>query len=1237
LSCESRDSEIIKKTANLARFSVNNPAITFVFLILVMVAGYFSYNSLPQRKDPDVPVRQAAIQVPWPGNRPEDIELQITKKVEEVCGANKNVKKVESTVQPGLSITYFELDENIRDSAKEFDDIGIKLANVGYQLPPGAGPVIYIKDFGDTSALMLTVASPPITDLEIQVRARPIADAILSVRKSRPPGNGENSYSVIFCHPGKADENYMAQALADAGLYAQRTGLSRGVRILKGEGFAGLDFVSRADRQTLEAGLWEYTEKYLKPDETNPDSWMPVLVQDTGELQEKLRGVAPDKYTYREMDDFTRVIADGLRTIPSATTVDRKGVLGEAVYLQYSQDRLAAYGLNPARLSSLISARNIPGGTGALQSQGQNVYFQTGGQFQSENEIRDMVIDQANGAPLYLRDVLTVTRSYKLPARYLNFLTWRDGSGRWRRSRAVTLSVQMKPGRKIQEFGRDVDTRIEDLRKQVPSDLVIVRTSDQPRQVRENIELFNTALMEAIILVVFVSLVGFWDWRSAFLMAVSIPITLLMTYAGMKLMGLDLQQISIGSLIIALGLLVDNPVVAGDSIKVAMSSGHSSETAAWLGPTKLLKAITFATLTNIAAYMPLAFLPGDAGKFLFSLPLVIGTSLVASVVVAQSFVPVIGRYLLKPQGEISIEDLRSRGLTKYYYRFATFCVHHRWRVLGVAAVLLVAGLLLASRLPTQMFPDDLQYMCTVDVNLGSNATFSLTSVKAVEAEKVAMDVADQLGRDIDSGKVSGGGEGSRAKGPVRVLEGICTFVGGGGPRFWFSIQPELSKQSYAQLVIECTDKHYTNLLVPRLQKALMERVPGARIDVRKLQSGTSFKTPLEFYVTGPDDDWARLLGISGRILNVMRSKPGAMSVRDDWGEPVESIDVTPDPAKASLVGITSSDVARSIASSLDGLPVGTLMEGQYSIPIIARLRSQDRAELTGMANLYVYSSATGQRVPLGQIVSGKLKFAPFFIQRRNFHHCVKPGAFPMPGVITSVLYGQVWPSVRKIEMPAGYAIEAGGEREKQDEQFPALAKAMLISVVLIFVCLVLQFKSAMKPFVVFAAVPFGIVGALFGLILTGLPFGFMAFFGVASLIGVIVSHIIVLFDYVEEMHAQGKPIMEAVVDAGIARLRPVLITVAATVIALFPLAAHGGPLWQPLCYTQIGGLSLATLVTLVIVPTLYCIFVLDLKLVKWDVAGAALPPGGTGEAKEEPVEAKEESGQMEGGSPQKPS
>ena len=735
------------------------------------------------------------------------------------------------------------------------------------------------------------------------------------------------------------------------------------------------------------------------------------------------------------------------------------------------------------------------------------------------------------------------------------------------------------------------------MRPQLPPDLIVERTSDQPRQVNELVTLLMGSLWEAIALVVIVALVGFWDWRAAMLMAASIPLTLALTFGIVKIMGIDIQQVSIATLIIALGLLVDMPVVAGDGIKRALGQGSPRSLASWMGPSKLAKAIIFATITNVVAYLPFLMLTGDTYFFLYSLPVVMSVTLVASVIVSFTFIPLVAYYLIKPpkQVEEPMSERRKHGFAGFYYRVGDFALQHRWAVFAGSLSILAVGWLFMSRLHPQFFPKDLSYLSYVDVWLPPDAPLAATNAVADKAEAVIRAEAERFGEE------------HHAK---DVLKALTTFIGGGGPRFWFSVDPERRQLNYAQILVEVSDKHFTNELVGPLQTALSREVPGARIDIRQLETGKPVGIPISIRISGADT--GVLHRLSSELQAIFRAQSSATRVRDDWGEPTMTVRLKVDPDRANLSGVTNLDVALSSAASVNGLTVSTYREADKQIPIAVRQRMEDRAGISDIQNSYVYSMTTNKRVPLTQVSKVTTEMTIPKIKRRNQFRTVTVSAFPIPGVLPSQVLTPLMPKIEEFQknLPPGYFLEIGGEYEEQVKGFKQLSVVMAVSVALIYIALVLQFRNAIKPLLVFAAIPYGMAGAMAGLAIMGQPFGFMGFLGVASLVGVIVSHVIVLFDFIEEAHQRGEPLREALLDAGIVRLRPVMITVGATVLGLVPLAMHGGPLWEPLCYAQIGGLTLATFITLLLVPVMYSIFVLDLKLIRWEkeedaaVAGA---------------------------------
>src|SRR5215813_13182605 len=643
----------------------------------------------------------------------------------------------------------------------------------------------------DTRPLSFTLASPPVSDIDIALRARSVRKAVEQLRRTLGANVPQPRVSIVVSFP----QSIAIEEIKSSFRLVDQLGVSAGVfqdpHMFQGPGFIGLDFSSKSDDAALREWGNRIMQERFHRSQIHPDSWRPAFIRDPNEAEAKLSEVAGEKYSYRELDDFTALIQRTLQGTPEVSKVDRSGVLAEKVYLDYSQQRLAEYGVQPGDLSRILAARNntLPGGT--LEVDNKNVTLDPSGKFENERAIGDVIIGTASGpsnSPVYLRDLVDISRAYESPARYLNYITWQDKNGAWRRSRAVTLAVQMRDGQQIAQFGKSVDEKLAAVRSYLPDDLIIARTSDQPLQVKENIDLFMGALYEAIILVVVVSLIGFWEWRSAVLMAISIPITLAMTFGMMHILGIDIQQVSVATLIIALGLLVDDPVVAGDSIKRDLAIGHPSTVASWLGPTKLATAIMFATITNILAYIPFLLLTGTMGEFMYSLPIVMACSLVASRLASMTFVPLLGYYLLRPgnKREKPIELRRTTGFTGWYARVAKDAMQHRWKVFAGSLAFLAIGVVLMTQLKTSFMPEDVQYWSYIDVWLPNDASLDATNRTAQQVEQIVRAEAENFAqKHADKhGKTD------------YVLKSVTTFVGGGGPRFWFSVSPQLQQLNY---------------------------------------------------------------------------------------------------------------------------------------------------------------------------------------------------------------------------------------------------------------------------------------------------------------------------------------------------------------------------------------------------------------------------------------------------------
>jgi multidrug efflux pump subunit AcrB len=593
-------------------------------------------------------------------------------------------------------------------------------------------------------------------------------------------------------------------------------------------------------------------------------------------------------------------------------------------------------------------------------------------------------------------------------------------------------------------------------------------------------------------------------------------------------------------------------------------------------------------VTNIVSYLPFLLLPGDTGKFLYSLPVVISVSLLAALLVSMTFVPLISSFLLESKTETPIEERRRRGFTGWYFRTAQKAIQHRKLCLSASLVVLVAGGIVFSTLKPQFFPKDLQYFSYIDVWLPEDAPVSATSEVAERAESIVRRVAKEYGESHP--------QHGHAK---DVLVSMTTFVGGGGPRFWSSATPEDRQTNYAQIILRTKDDHDTTPLLSLLQPEFDKQIPGAIIDTRTLETGKPVGIPVQVRISG--EDLPRLRAEAEKLKQIFRGIPTAARVRDDWGDPTVKEVMRVDVDRANLAHVTNADVSNSVDAALHGITAGILRDGYKQIPIIGRMRMQERAQLSDLHSLYVFSAQDTPPVPLGQVTTISLQPVVPKIRRFDQYRTVTVQCWPTQGHLPSEVIAAAMPKLKAFEnqLPAGFALRFAGEYKEQVSGFGDLATVLAICVCAIYLALLAQFKHAVKPLIVFAAIPYGVVGAIISLAITGQPFGFMAFLGIISLIGVIVSHIIVLFEFIEERREEGEDLETALSDAGILRLRPVMITVSATVIALFPLAAHGGPLWEPLCYAQIGGLTIATFITLGLVPVLYSFVVLDLKLIQW--------------------------------------
>ncbi len=1197
----SKHAENKTESGGIAQFCVEHREVSWLALIAVLVWGGIAYTKLGQQEDPTIPQRTAMLVTVFPGATASKVEELVAKPLERKISELKSIEEIKSTSRPGIStMTIKQLPGSTARIDQEWDKVRAKIFEV--QLPEGARQPWLNTDFGNTITLLFGLVSPPITDAECVARANILRQTLAELRKGI---SSTNHAAVAAFFPPSISQSYRETVRGRFETAIRAANLAKDVRAIQGQSFILVDLETSARRADIERFTADFTRTITGTDRElfHPDFTQPILLMGDEDPLPQIRASAPPRYSYRTLELLARDFEDTLKQVESVGKVTKVAIVQEAVYLLFSDANIAGYGLTPETVMGLIGARNavIPGGT--MRTEGRNFPVQLSGEYKTERDMLGTMVGMNRaGAPVYLRDAFEVRRMYESPIPYQVDVLGRINEGRGvhaasandlhasakrlegraaelDKRRAVMVAVEMRDGKIIRHFNEDVMKVVETMKARMPEGLEFRVLSDQPTAVEHRIHHFVKCFIEAVVIVIIVGLF-LMDWRSALVLATAVPLTVAMTLIGMQLLHIPLQQISIASLIIALGMLVDVPVVASDGINRELHRGEPRLRAAWLGPLHLRHPMVFGTLINIFAFLPLLLLSGDKGEFMKSLPIVITISLLAALLVSVTFTPLISYYVLRGQkGFDEGGEVRSFFLFRYVDK-ALMAVLPHYRaalenslkrpllVLGIGYSVLAASCLLVPFLGSQFFPPAERSQLLVDIELPSSD--SLASMRTTVDQAVAL--------------IKGHEEVSSA----------AVFSGGTAPRFYYNVEPKEPANYLAQILINTRHADDVEPLLVKLRQELDQSVPGARCVVKQLEQGPPVKEPIQIRISGENLDKLRLL--ADQVATELRGA-GGYHVFDDLGLRMPNIQIDIDQDRANSLGLNNRQIGNVAQASFTGLKVTELREGDRLIPVLIRGRIEDRSEAEKIRGLYV-QTPDGKSVPFESFAT--LKVQPEFVTIPHYNQLrtVTVKAYAPFGELPSQILNRARAGIAKIKLEPGYELKFAGEDEELRKNKAEMGLVMQISLALIALTMVLQFSSVIKSVVVMLTVPLGLIGAVLGLFITHSPLGFMALLAMVSLAGVMVSHIIVLSDFIEEARARGLPLEQALVQAGLARLRPVLVTVLATVGGLIPLFLTGGALWHPLTAVHIVGLLLATVLTLVMLPTLYYVFCAKLRFIK---------------------------------------
>jgi multidrug efflux pump subunit AcrB len=719
----------------------------------------------------------------------------------------------------------------------------------------------------------------------------------------------------------------------------------------------------------------------------------------------------------------------------------------------------------------------------------------------------------------------------------------------------------MRKGENVVKMGRAVRAVLDRFRTSLPSGLALEVLHDSPRQVDERVGSFMRNLLEGLAIVV-LCMGLFMGLRAALISATAIPLSVLCALALMPLSAIDLELVSIAAFIVALGMLVDDNIIVVDNIDVKLREGLPPAEAAALGTGELTAPVIVGTLGNIFAFFPMLLLTRETGAYIRSLPLVLSFSLGASMLIAFTVAPLAARVLMRGPITRSGATRTTGRSAELYRRFLRSCLRHRALVVLASLASLAGAALLLLAVGFSFFPDAERDQLTVDLWLKEG-----TSIE--ETERIARQAEADLRRDAE-------------------VVSTLTYVGTGGPRFYITLMPELQTSNFAQIMVNTRSAEAAPGVVDRFNARARTRYPGARVFARKLVMGMPIEAPVALRLSGPELAMLRRLG--GEVQDILRATRGTDQVRDNLGEDIPTLHVEVDAERASRIGVTHTDVALAFLSTHQGLELTRFTEEDKEIPIVLRLREEER-RASGLAALPVASSITGEKVPLGSVAKVEPRFGPGVIRHHNGRRCLTVLAWTSGGRLANDVVKDAWPRLEALRLPPGYRLEIAGEKEEMDRAFFELLIVFAVILALLLGLLVIQLRKLSRVLVVLVAVPLSLVGAALGLYLGGYSFSFMAFLGVVSLAGMVIKNGVVWLEFVERARDAGRPREEAVVEAGIARLRPILLTAATTLGGLLPLGLFGGVLFEPMAWAMIAGLGLATVLTLIVVPVFYTLIV----------------------------------------------
>ena len=858
-----------------------------------------------------------------------------------------------------------------------------------------------------------------------------------------------------------------------------------------------------------------------------------------------------DGFSLPDLKHVAEDVRERLLTVPGVGKVVLVGQQQEQVNIEVSYRKLAELGLTLPEVFDAVRRENSVVAGGFVDTAHDRIRVRTQPALQAAEALAALPLN-ARGRLLRLGDIAAISRGVADPP---------ASTMRYNGRPALGIGVSMADGGNMLALGRLVAARMAEVAPSLPLGVQVGRLHDQSEVVALDVGEFEQSFLEALAIVLAVSFISL-GWRTGIVVAISVPLVLAGVFVGMKLWGIDLQRISLGAMVIALGLLVDDAIIAVETMVVKLEQGWDRVRAGSFAYTSTAMPMLTGTLVTAAGYLPVGLAQSSTGEYTQDIFRVVGLALVLSWVVAVLFVPLLGATLLpRPAAHRPGHDVYGGRAYRGLARVVGWCVRRRWAVIGLTVLAFGASIAGFTRVPQQFFPASDRLEVLVDMRLPEGASFAATASEVARLEAL---LAQQPG-----------------------VTSYAAYTGTGTPRFFLAFAPELDQPNYAQVVINTPGIPEREAVLRALTAALDRGdFPDVRLRPTRLELGPPVGYPVQFRVTGPDP--AQLRVIAADVQRAMRGSPALHNVGTSWGQMGKQASVVLDQDKARLLGLSSEAVATTLQTLQQGATVTHYREGTDLIPVVARAIPSERQDIAGLGDVTV-ASANGRAVPLAQVATVTWGLEQPVAWRRNRTPMLLVRADTQPGVQAPDATAAVLPLLAgvKASLPPGYAIETAGAVEESAKGSASINKVMPVMLVATLALLMVQMQSFARVLMVVATAPLGLVGATAALLLTGAPFGFVATLGLIALAGIIMRNSVILVDQIERDIRDGAVPAEAIVDATVRRSRPIVLTAAAAILALVPLAYS--IFWGPMAIAIMGGLVGATVLTLCFVPALYAV------------------------------------------------